>query len=166
MSVTDDPEGRIVLSEAQDMRESLGPQARSRVHLAALPMADPEENAIIVNAMQRHAAVIAQKSLAEGFGLTVAEAMWKARPVVASRIGGIQSQIVDGENGVLLDDPRDLEAFGVAVTDLLLDRPRAARIGERARERVRDQYTSPRSLLDYLAVTETVLERRGIRLAT
>ncbi len=49
-----------------------------------------------------------QKSLAEGFGLTVAEAMWKARPVVASRAGGIQDQIVDGVTGLLLDDPRDL----------------------------------------------------------
>jgi trehalose synthase len=133
------------------------------VHLAALPMEDPEENAIIVNALQRHATVIAQKSLAEGFGLTVAEAMWKARPVVATRIGGIQSQIIDGENGVLLDDPRDLGAFGAAVTELLLDRPRATKIGERARERVRDQFTSPRSLLDYLAAIDTVLQRRGIQ---
>ena len=164
-SVTDDPEGGLVLSEAKALRESLDAQARSRVHLAALPMEDPEENAIIVNALQRHAMVIAQKSLAEGFGLTVAEAMWKARPVVASRIGGIQSQIVDGESGVLLDDPRDLEAFGAAVTELLLDRPRATEIGERACERVRDQFTSPRSLLDYLAAIDTVLARRGIRVS-
>jgi trehalose synthase len=164
-SVTDDPEGRLVLSEAQALRESLDAQARSRVHLAALPMKDPEENAIIVNALQRHATVIAQKSLAEGFGLTVAEAMWKARPVVASRIGGIQSQIVDGESGLLLDDPRDLEAFGAAITELLLDRPRATKIGERARERVRYEFTSPRSLLDYLALIDTVLKRRGIRAA-
>jgi trehalose synthase len=164
-SVTDDPEGGVVLAEAKALRETLAAQARSRVHLAALPMDDPEENAIIVNALQRHAAVIVQKSLAEGFGLTVAEAMWKARPVVASRIGGIQSQIVDGENGVLLDDPRDLEAFGAAVTDLLLDQPRAAKIGELARERVREQFTSPRSLLDYLAVIDTVLARRGVALS-
>jgi trehalose synthase len=159
-SVTDDPEAGLVFSEANALRDSLEPQARSRVHLATLPMEDPEENAIIVNALQRHATVIAQKSLAEGFGLTIAEAMWKARPVVASRIGGIQSQIVDGESGVLLADPRDLEAFGAAVTELLVDRPRATRIGERARERVREEFTSPRSLLDYLAVIDTVLGRR------
>jgi trehalose synthase len=85
--------------------------------------------------------------------------------VVASRIGGMQSQIVDGESGVLLDDPHDLEAFGAAITELLLDPPRATKIGERARERVRDEFTSPRSLLDYLAVIDTVLERRGIRVA-
>jgi trehalose synthase len=165
-SVTDDPEGGLVLSEAKALRDSLEAEARSRVHLAALPMEDPEENAIIVNALQRHATVITQKSLAEGFGLTVAEAMWKARPVVASRIGGIQSQINDGESGVLLDDPRDLEAFGAAVTELLVDRPLASKIGERGRERVRHQFTSPRSLLDYLAVIDTVLDRRGSGVTT
>ena len=70
--------------------------ARRRVHVASLPTVDVEENAAIVNALQHHAAVVVQKSLAEGFGLTVAEAMWKQRPVVASRIGGIRDQIVDG----------------------------------------------------------------------
>ena len=58
---------------------------RRRVHLALLPMDDADENAVIVNALQRRADVVVQKSLAEGFGLTVAEAMWKGRPVVASR---------------------------------------------------------------------------------
>ena len=127
------------------------------MHLAALPMDDVEENAIMVNALQRHARVIVQKSLAEGFGLTVAEAMWKARPVVASRIGGIQDQIVDGETGVLLDDPLDLAAYGAAVTELLRDREGAERMGVRARERVRDEYISPRSLLDHLRLIHRLL---------
>jgi trehalose synthase len=164
-AVADDPEGGQVLSEALALRTRLPDELRSRVHLVSLPMEDPAENAVIVNALQRHATVIAQKSLAEGFGLTVAEAMWKARAVVASRIGGIQSQIVDGESGVLLDDPRDLRAFGKAVTGLLMDRERARAIGERARERVRDEFTSPRSLLDYLRVIRQVLERPGVRAA-
>jgi trehalose synthase len=100
-----------------------------------------------------------QKSLAEGFGLTVAEAMWKARPVVASRIGGIQDQIVHGESGLLLDNPRDLPAYGAAVTELLEDPERAERIGHAARERVREKFISPRSLLDYLGVIRKVLAR-------
>jgi trehalose synthase len=158
-AVADDPEGVEVLRDALALRESLPEEPRSRVHLASLPMEDPEENAIIVNALQRHASVIVQKSLAEGFGLTVAEAMWKARPVVASRIGGIQDQIVEGDSGVLLDDPRDAAAFGAAVAELLADPYRAERMGERARERVRDRFTSLRSLLDYLAVIRTVLAR-------
>ena len=85
-AVADDPEGAEVLAESRDAR--CGAAARrcaARVHLACLPMDDVEENAAIVNALQRRADVVVQKSLAEGFGLTVAEAMWKARPVVASR---------------------------------------------------------------------------------
>jgi trehalose synthase len=164
-AVADDPEAERVLRDALAMRESLPEEPRSRVHLATLPMEDPAENAVIVNALQRHAAVVTQKSLAEGFGLTVAEAMWKARPVVASRIGGIQSQIVHGESGLLLDDPRDLEAFGAAVTALLLDPAWAAQLGQRGRERVRDQFTSPRSLLDYLLLIEKILEPAGVSAA-
>ena len=72
-----------MLSEARDLFDRLDPDMQKRVHLAALPMGDLEENAAIVNALQRDAAVVVQKSLAEGFGLTVAEGMWKARPVVA-----------------------------------------------------------------------------------
>jgi trehalose synthase len=70
-------------------------------------MEDLDENAVMVNALQRHARVVVQKSIAEGFGLTVTEAMWKSRPVVASSVGGIGEQIVDGKSGILLDDPRD-----------------------------------------------------------
>jgi trehalose synthase len=155
--VDDDPEGPRVLGEAVALRESLPAEQRARVHLASLPMDDLEENAVMVNALQRHAAVIVQKSLAEGFGLTVAEAMWKARPVVASRIGGIQDQIVDGESGLLLDDPRDLAAYGSALAGLLADPEDAERIGRNARERVLENFTNPRSLLDYLALIRKTL---------
>jgi trehalose synthase len=75
-------------------------------------MDDLQENGAMVNALQRRADVTVQKSLAEGFGLTVAEAMWKARPVLASRVGGIQDQIVHGRSGLLLDDPNDGGAKG------------------------------------------------------
>ena len=164
-AVADDPEGLKVLREARALRENLPAAQRRRIHLASLPMDDPAENAIMVNPLQRHVNVIVQKSLAEGFGLTVAEAMWKARPVVASRIGGIQSQIINRETGILLDDPRDLRAFGEAVTGLLLDPERAELLGQRARQRVRDEFTSPRSLLDYLRLIRQILERSGVRAA-
>ena len=107
------------------MRESLSDEARRNVHLVCLPMDDVEENAVIVNALQRNATVVVQKSIAEGFGLTVAEAMWKARPIVATEIGGIQDQVDDGETGVLLEEPRDLDAYGAAVRGLLEDPERA-----------------------------------------
>jgi trehalose synthase len=160
-AVADDPEGRRVLREATATLEQLPEEPRGRIHLVTLPMADETENAIMVNALQRHARVIVQKSLAEGFGLTVAEAMWKARPVVASRIGGIQEQIVDGENGILLDDPRNLEEFGAAVTALLGDQEGAETMGRRARERVRDRFVSVQSLLDYLAVIRKLVQGGG-----
>ena len=97
-AVADDPEGQEVFAEVESAWSGLPRRMRRRVHLALLPMADADENAVIVNALQRRADVVAQKSLAEGFGLTVSEAMWKGRPVVASEIGGIREQIEDGRH--------------------------------------------------------------------
>jgi trehalose synthase len=156
-AVADDPEGMRILRDSITERSLLPAETRARVHLATLPMDDPDENAVMVNALQRHARVITQKSLAEGFGLTVAEAMWKARPVVASAVGGIQEQIVDGESGIVLHDPRDLEGFGSAITTLLRDAERAEQIGRNARARVRDRFLSTRSLIDYLALIRRLL---------
>jgi trehalose synthase len=160
-AVSDDPEGEQVLAQARERFERTDRDKRARVHLALLPMVDLEENAAIVNALQRRADVVVQKSLAEGFGLTVAEAMWKHRAVVASRIGGIQDQIEDGESGVLLDDPQDLRAYGDAVVALLEDPQRAARMGDAASERVREHYLGTHSLLEYLGVLARVLEGRA-----
>jgi trehalose synthase len=152
-AVADDPEGADVLRACIDRWESLAPEARARIHLAMLPMYDAEENAAIVNATQRWSTVIVQKSLAEGFGLTVTEAMWKARPVVASRVGGIQDQLVDGESGVLVD-PADYQAFGEAVLGLIADPARAERIGRAAQERVREQFLGARHLTQYVDLFE------------
>jgi len=138
--VSDDPESAEAYAEARSAWRSLSPAARRRIHLVRIPMDDPEENATVVNAVQRRADVIVQKSLAEGFGLTVAEAMWKRRPVVASRVGGVQDQIVHGESGVLVDDPADLAAFGRAIGDLLADRGAARAMGEAAHARVCDRF--------------------------
>lgn len=149
-AVSDDPEGAEVLEETFQAWEHLAPEIRSRVHLACIPMDDGDENAAIVNALQRRADVIVQKSLAEGFGLTVAEGMWKGRPVIASRIGGIQDQIIDGETGILIDDPTDLEAYGNAVYELLADPDLAARMGVTAQDRVRHGFLGPRHLIQYV----------------
>jgi trehalose synthase len=130
--------------------------ARSRVHLACVPMHDPDEAAAIVNALQRHASVVVQKSLAEGFGLTVAEAMWKRRVVIGSAVGGIVDQIVDGEHGLLVGDPHDLPAFGKAVERLLRDPDEAERLGSNARERAVDQFLGDRHLAQYARVFETL----------
>jgi trehalose synthase len=98
-----------------------------------------------------------QKSLAEGFGLTVAEAMWKARPVVASAVGGIVDQIVDGETGLLLRDPTDLETFGALLTRLVEAPAEAARLGENARRRVTELFLPARQLLQHASLIEQLL---------
>lgn len=153
--VSDDPEGGAVLAEVSAARAELAPELRARVHLVSLPMADAEENAAMVNAIQRCATVIIQKSLAEGFGLTVAEAMWKARPVVASAVGGIQDQVVEGETGLLVD-PTDLGAFGSAIRRLLADSAFAERLGNAAYERVRQDFLEPRHLAQWVAVIQNL----------
>jgi trehalose synthase len=155
-AVADDPEGAEVLAEVEAVWRGLPRAVRRRVHLALLPMEDPDENAIIVNALQRRADVVVQKSLAEGFGLTVAEAMWKGRPVVASRVGGIQDQIEDGMTGWLVD-PRDLAAYGARVSELLADPHGAERMGEAAQIRVRNHFLAARHLGQYIELLERVL---------
>ena len=144
--VGDDPEGAQVLAECLADWKQLPEGVRQRVHLACIPMRDPDENALVINALQRHAAVVVQKSLVEGFGLTVSEAMWKARPVVASAVGGIRDQIVSGREGLLLDDPEDRAEFGSAVRCVLDEAILAQRLGAAARSRVLAEFLGDRHL--------------------
>ncbi len=111
--------------------------ARRRGQIVSLPMVDPAENAAMVNALQRHATVVVQKSLREGYGLTVAEAMWKGRPVVAGAVGGIVDQIDDGVDGLLVGDPRSAAMTGRALRRLLADGGERERLGAAAHVRVR-----------------------------
>ena len=155
-AVADDPEGAEVLAEVETAWEELPTDVRRRVHLIGLPMDDADENAAIVNALQRRSDVVVQKSLAEGFGLTVSEAMWKGRPVIASSVGGIQDQIEDGRTGFLVA-PRDLDAFGRLVAAMLQDPPTAERIGAAAQARVRDLFLGPRHLEQWVDLFEHVI---------
>ena len=155
-NVSDDPEGAAVYGECLLQWRDLSPAARKRILLITLPLDDIDENAAMVNALQRHAAVITQKSLAEGFGLTVSEGMWKGRPVIGSAVGGIIDQIPDG-TGILLPDPADLAAFGSAARLLLSDQDQAARIGQAAHDHVREQYIGDVHLLRYAKLLRTLL---------
>ena len=155
--VSDDPEGAEVLAECLAIWRRQPASARRRLHLCSLPLDDTDENAHLVNALQRYATVVVQKSLVEGFGLTVTEPMWKARPVVASKVGGIQDQIVDRVSGLLVDDPYDLDEFGTDLLEMLSDTDLAARLGTGARERVRDQYLGDRHLIQYVDLFECLL---------
>jgi trehalose synthase len=160
-SIADDPEAADVLQDVWGQWRALPHAARSRVQLVCLPMHDGEENAAIVNALQRHATVVVQKSLQEGFGLTVTEALWKGKAVVASGVGGIVDQITDGVDGRLVTDPFDLEAFGAATAQLLGSAADRERLGAAARQRVIDEFLPDSSLDQWAEVVLRAIGRRG-----
>ena len=139
-------------------RWDLLPESVSRrVHIAAVPTYDREVNATVVNAVQRVADVVTQRSLVEAFGLPVAEAMWKKAPVVASAVGGIQDQIVNGIDGVLVD-PADASTWAQAVVDLLRLPQRAREMGLAAHESVRREFLPDRHLRETAGAIDRALE--------
>ena len=161
-AVADDPEGAEVLQECWEAWRGLPHHARTRVALACIPMTDVEENAIIVNALQRHATVVVQKSIAEGFGLTVAEAMYKSRPVIGSAVGGIADQISDGVSGLLLPDPADLTAFADRLGELLLGAPeRLAQMGQSGHDRVVERFLPDTQLARWASLIASVMGAGG-----
>lgn len=141
--IADDPENLRIVGELVEIRRALAPDVRSRVHLVLLGLPrdarGQQANHLVVNGLQRHATVVVQKSLQEGFGLAVAEAMWKRRAVVAGAVGGIRQQIRDGVNGLLVP-PADLAAFGAAVTRAVQDPQLRARLGDAAHAHCADRF--------------------------
>lgn len=156
--IADDPEGPEVFAELEAALRRESEAVRRRVQLVQLPMDDIDENAAMVNALQRHAAVIVQKSLREGFGLTVTEAMWKNRPVVASAIGGIKDQIRDGVDGLLIKDPTHAEETATALSRILESSTFGERLGASAHQRVCASYLSVSSLERWGRVILSVYE--------
>ena len=154
--VADDPEGA---GGARRVRRPVARAARAiraRIHLACISTTC-DEAAAMVNALQRHAAVVVQKSLAEGFGLTVTEAMWKGRPVIGSAVGGIVNQIIPGETGLLLADPHDLTAFAAAVSPAPGRRRRGRPHGRNGRRHASEHFLGDRHLLQYAELFATVI---------
>jgi trehalose synthase len=114
---------------------------------------------IEVNAFQRLSQVIVQKSIREGFGLVISEALWKETPVVAGRAGGIPLQMADGVGGILVDS---VEECAAGILALLRDRDRAAELGRRGRQRVREHFLLPRLLLNEVSLMEALAADRPI----
>ena len=137
----DDPEGREIYRQVEDA-------ARSLIDAGDVILITAEDH-LLVNALQRASAVILQKSLREGFGLTVTEGLWKGRPVIASRVGGIPLQIEDGVTGFLLD-PTDTEGFARRVRQILKNPELGERLGRAGKEHVRQHFLITRLLSDYL----------------
>jgi trehalose synthase len=145
-TAADDPEGAQVLAEVQEMAGD-----DPDIFVLALPPNSDLE----VNALQRAATVVLQKSTREGFGLTVTEAMWKGRPVIGGAVGGILSQIIHGVTGFLVHSPEGA-AFRLRY---LLSHPRAAqRMGIEAREHVRRNFLITRHIRDYLLLMLMVIQ--------
>lgn len=145
----DDPEGVEIYDEVKRRTEDLV-EAGDVILMTY-------ESSLLVNVLQRMSTVVIQKSLREGFGLTVTEAMWKKTPVVASRVGGIPLQITDGEDGFLVG-PKDLDGFADRVLELLKHPSLSAEIGEKAQEKVRGKFLITRLLLDYLDMLDYELK--------
>lgn len=143
-SAMDDPEGEEVLARARERAQN-----HPEIHLLMLP---PDAN-VDINALQRASAVVVQKSLKEGFGLTVSEALWKGRPVVASAVGGIPLQVKDGYNGLLV---HSVEGAAHAIKHLLRNPAYAAKLGANGREHVREHFLLTRHLRDYLLLCATL----------
>jgi len=160
--VTDDPEGAAVFGDCLLQWRELPKAVRARILLVTLPLDDPDENAAMVNALQRQAAVIVQKSLAEGFGLTVAEGMWKGDPVVGSAVGGIIDQIPEG-TGILLADPGDLKTFGADVRWLLDNPSEAERMGRAAKSYITEHYVGDLHLLRYAQLMSAMIGSVALR---
>ena len=141
----DDPEGPEVLTR---VREEAGDD--SDIHILNLP----PESFFEINALQRSAEVVIQKSLKEGFGLTVTEALWKARPVVGGNVGGIRLQIMQGKNGFLVSSP---EEAAEKVEYLLKNPSVACKMGKAGKRLVKDKFLITRHLKDYLRMMTEIL---------
>lgn len=131
---TDDPEG-------QQIYESVISSKEDRIIILS------RQDTALVNALQSRAEVVIQKSLREGFGLTVTEAMWKGTPVIGGNVGGIRYQIKDGENGFLVSS---VQQTADRIVQLLKDKELRKQMGSKARESVKNNFLMPRLLEQYL----------------
>lgn len=146
---TDDPEGIKIYDKVYEKAKKF---AEDRDVLFVVG-----NNELLVNAIQRFSTVIIQKSTREGFGLVVAEALWKGKPVVAGNVGGIPSQIRDGKTGFLVD-PHDYQTCADRIIRLLQDEKLAQDMGRRAKEFVRERFLTTRLISDYLDLLYDVLK--------
>lgn len=133
-AATDDPEGAQVYNSLLEHQDE-------RIMLINL------DDSLLVNALQRRSAVVLQKSLREGFGLTVTEAMWKGQPVIGGNVGGIRYQIQDGVNGFLVNSVQEAAA---RIVQLLKDRSLHRKMGEKARQTVSEKFLMNRLAEQYL----------------
>ncbi|HET9985039.1 MAG TPA: glycosyltransferase [Longimicrobiales bacterium] len=161
-AVQDDPEALGVLTELKERFRELEPPVQRDVAILALPMESRPENALMVNAIQRASTIVAQNSLREGFGLTVAEAMFKRRPVLGNRRAvGVRLQVRDGVDGRLVEDPEDPTEIADVMEEMLAHDERREAWGRAAQRRAYDKFLIFSLLSQWLDVFARVAHRRS-----
>jgi trehalose synthase len=151
-SATDDPEGEMVLNEVH-ASASDDPD----IHILMLP-SDAHRT---INALQRASTLVLQKSIKEGFGLTVTEAMWKGKPVIGGDTGGIRIQVVNHHTGFLVTTP---EGAALRIRYLLYNQDKIVEMGEKAREFVRENFLLTRHLREYLTLMVSLIHGNSERI--
>jgi trehalose synthase len=160
-SIQDDPEGLEVIEELRRAYVDLDDEVKHDIAMIALPMQNPDENALMVNALQRASTVIVQNSLREGFGLTVTEAMWKRIPVLSNRRAvGPRQQITHACDGWLVQDPENPDQIADALDYLLNDRTERAALARTAQRRAHQQFMIFSQLESWLQLLEDVTKGR------
>ncbi len=158
-SVQDDPEGRTTFEEICGLWKDLPPDVQQDVAVLMLPMDSRKDNALMVNALQRCATVVAQNSLREGFGLTATEAMWKGCPVLGTHAVGLRQQIRDGEEGRLVREAQDPEEVAATLDAMLEDAVMREAWGRNGQRRVADCYLVFSQVHRWLTVLHAVAGR-------
>lgn len=159
MSVEDDPEQLDSYSYCVKEWARLPEQIQSKVIITCLPVKDMQENWAMVNALQRKASVIVHKSLQDGFGLGILEALWKGKPVVATAVGGIPKQIKHRQNGLLIEDPTDLKGFGEAIVEFLKNHDLEMRLGNDAHVGISQKFLPHHSVRKYLELFQDLYKK-------
>ena len=150
---TDDPEGQEVL---QEVKEAAGDDRD--IHVIELPPFSDLD----INALVRGSTVVIQKSIKEGFGLTVTEALWKRKPVIGGAVGGIRLQLLNGVTGFLVHSP---EGTANRIIELLADREMREAIGDAGHRYVKDNFLTTRHIRDYLLLMLAIEENKGADLS-
>ena len=150
--VSDDPEGEEVMKELTETYKAVDDDMKNDIAILLLPLDNPKENALIVNALQRTSSIIVQNSIQEGFGLTATEAMWKRKPVLVSGAAGLKLQVEHNKTGKINEDPKDIEKLSEALSDMLNHPKDRDKWGFNGQLRVIQNFTLFSQLISWLEV--------------
>lgn len=154
--VSDDPEGEEVLNELIEQYKSIDSKLQDDIAILLLPLENPKENALIVNALQRFSNIVVQNSIQEGFGLTATEAMWKQRPVLVSGAAGLRFQVQHDINGKINEDPTDIPRLANVLKTMLNNPKERDKWGFNGQVRVIENFTLFSQIKSWLATLAKV----------